>query len=100
MNDERAERERDFMNQLNDACSSMESTERTLMEEIMKRDMKIIELQNLWNEEEARRMKIVRERREGSVHGSGSVAPPVAETSTKNVTEENWNDDSIIGQFI
>lgn len=62
--EEGAEREKEFMNQLNDMYSSMEGKERDLMEEIIKRDQKIIELQNMWNEEEIRRMKMARDKKE------------------------------------
>ena len=60
-NEERATLERDFMNQLNDVCSSVGQKEEELMQEIVKRDAKIIELQNLWNEEEIRRMDAARD---------------------------------------
>ncbi|KAL7525112.1 hypothetical protein ACHAWF_001219 [Thalassiosira exigua] len=61
-NQERAEREKDFMNQLNDMCAIFDDKEQGLMSEILKRDRKIVELQNLWNEEEVKRIRNVRKR--------------------------------------
>lgn len=87
-NDERAERERDFMNQLNDACSGMERNEKNLMDEIVKRDMKIIELQNERNEDEMRRMSLAR--------NIGTNADP--ESNYKEAGDD-WGDDSA-GHFI
>mmetsp|Transcript_36606 Transcript_36606/g.65904 ORF Transcript_36606/g.65904 Transcript_36606/m.65904 type:complete len:245 (-) Transcript_36606:230-964(-) len=93
-NDERAERERDFMNQLNDACSTMGAHEKTLMDEIIKRDMKIIELQNMWNEEEMRRMRSARERKKSD------IVVHVETQARKGIhLEDNWSDDDS-GEFI
>lgn len=50
-NEEMAEREKDHMNQLNEVYM-----------EILKRDEKIIELQNLWNEEQTKRKDATREK--------------------------------------
>merc|ERR1711957_459140 len=93
-NDERAERERHFMNQLSDACSTMEANEKHLMDEIIKRDMKIIELQNLWNEEDIKRMTSKRERAKRD-----QISPEEAKVRQGFPLEKNWSDDSI-GEFI
>mmetsp|Transcript_34965 Transcript_34965/g.59384 ORF Transcript_34965/g.59384 Transcript_34965/m.59384 type:complete len:261 (+) Transcript_34965:189-971(+) len=94
-NDKEAEREKDFMNQLNDACSTMEANEKNLMDEIIKRDMKIIELQNLWNEEEIKRMKA----KSNAGARSKMKMQAVAKQTSGLELEDDWGDDSV-GQFI
>lgn len=88
--DERAEREKDFMNQLNDLSSTTETTEQNMMAEIIKRDHKIIDLQNLWNDEEMKRMKLARERRKAGVAAVRVEAQEVVEV---DLDDDSWGDD-------
>lgn len=92
-NEERAEREKDFMNQLNDVCRTTEQREQDLMDEIVKRDVKIIELQNQCNEEEIRRRSM---RPAMEAAKKGTIAAYV-ETQARTVTcdeEVSWSDES------
>jgi hypothetical protein len=51
-NEEMSQREKDFMNQINDLCSEVKAKERYLMDEIIQRDKKIVEIQNRLNEKD------------------------------------------------
>mmetsp|Transcript_21540 Transcript_21540/g.46844 ORF Transcript_21540/g.46844 Transcript_21540/m.46844 type:complete len:263 (-) Transcript_21540:106-894(-) len=88
-NEERAEREKDFMNQLNDVCSTMEAKEQDLIDEIVKRDLKIIGLQNNWNEEVMRRMRTAREREKSDI-----VAYVETKAMKEMHLEDSWSDES------
>jgi len=56
-----AEREKEYMNQLDEMCSSAKSREEELMSEIVERDMRIIEMQNKLNEKDLKRINAMRE---------------------------------------
>jgi len=49
------------MNQLDEMCSTAKSREEELMAEIVERDMRIIEMQNMLNEKDLKRINAVRE---------------------------------------
>ncbi|KAL3810904.1 hypothetical protein ACHAXA_008754 [Cyclostephanos tholiformis] len=78
--EERAQRERDFMNQLNELCSEMKRNEYVMMGEIIDRDKKISEMQNRLNEVEGR---------SGAAREGGVVAHVEID-----MDDESWNDDS------
>ena len=65
-----AEREKEYMNQLDDMCSTAKSSEEELMSEIVERDMRIIEMQNMLNEKDLKRINAVREEKKDE---SGNV---------------------------
>lgn len=89
-NEEKAERELDFMNQLNDVCRTMETKEQDLMEEIVKRDVKIIELRNSMNEEEMRRMRMANEKKK-----KRDVVAYVETQAREEMLEvDSWSDES------
>ena len=85
LTNERAERERDFMNQLSAAFATTGETERHLMEEIVKRDVTIAELHNARHEEEA-----ARRRRQsapgGAGRGGGGGEPPGGANARRGTT--------------
>jgi|Transcript_612 chromosome segregation ATPase len=61
-----AEREKEYMNQLNEVCRVNDAKEQDYMGQLIERDMRIVELQNALNEreEEMRRLKLRMEGRE------------------------------------
>jgi len=82
--DERAQRERDFMNQLNELCSEMKGNEKVMMSEIIDRDQKISEMQIRLNQTEGRSRGVVKdmENRDAVAHVE------------IDMDDESWNDDS------
>jgi len=56
-----AEREKEYMNQLDEMCSSAKAKEEELMAELVERDMRIIEMQNMLNENDLKRINAMRE---------------------------------------
>lgn len=97
-NEERAQREKDFMNQMNDICSTMQSKEQELMGEIIARDQKIIEMQNQMNEEEMRRI-LTNEREKCDTTAHADI-----QLSEKLYIEDNehhsWSDDEESCEFV
>ena len=75
-----AEREKEYMNQLDEMCSIAKSKEEELMSEIVERDMRIIEMQNMLNEKELKRINAVREEN----NESNTVKEYEEETETSN----------------
>lgn len=88
--DERAQRERDFMNQLNDLCSEMKGNEKVMMGEIIERDQKIREMQIRLNEAEGRSKGVMSDMENRDV---------VAHVEF-DMDDESWNDDSSSCEFI
>lgn len=88
--DERAQRERDFMNQLNDLCSEMKGSEKVMMGEIIERDQKIREMQIRLNEAEGRSKGVMSDMENRDV---------VAHVEF-DMDDESWNDDSSSCEFI
>ncbi|KAL3772571.1 hypothetical protein ACHAW5_005314 [Stephanodiscus triporus] len=89
--DERAQRERDFMNQLNDLCSEMKGNEEVMMGEIIERDQMIREMQIRLNAAEGRRSKGVMNDMENR---------DVVAHVEFDMDDESWNDDSSSCEFI
>ena len=82
--DERAQRERDFMNQLHDLCSEMKGNESVMLSEIIERDQKIREMQICLNEAEGRSRGVV----------NGLENRNVVAHVEIDMDDESWNDDS------
>jgi len=80
-----AEREKEYMNQLDEMCSTAKSSEEELMSEIVERDMRIIEMQNKLNEKDLKRINAMREE---DMNESGDV-----EEETEMRKEEDVHDD-------
>ena len=79
-----AEREKEYMNQLDEMCSSAKAKEEELMSEIVERDMRIIEMQNMLNEKDLQRINALREEKKDE---SGNV-----EEETEMRKEEDVHD--------
>lgn len=82
--DERAQRERDFMNQLNELCSEMKGNEKVMMSEIIDRDQKIRKMQIRLNETEGRSRGVVKDTENREVVAHIEI----------DMDDESWNDDS------
>ena len=82
--DERAQRERDFMNQLDELCSEMKGNEKVMMSEIIDRDQKIREMQIRLNETEGRSRGVVKDTENREVVAHVEI----------DMDDESWNDDS------
>ena len=76
-----AEREKEYMNQLDEMCSTAKSSEEELKAEIVERDMRIIEMQNMLNEKDLKRINAVREE---NMNESNTVKEYEEETETSN----------------
>ena len=97
--EEKATMERDFMNQLNDMCRGMQERERELTEGIMRRDRRIVELQNEWNEREIDRKKERREEKR-----AGGLVAYVETEGVESIVDldddDGWIEDESCGEFI
>jgi hypothetical protein len=82
--EERAQRERDFMNQLDDLCSEMKRNTDIMMGEIIERDKKISEMQIRLNEVERRGRGVVKDTESVEVVAHVEI----------DMDDESWNDDS------
>jgi hypothetical protein len=82
--DERAQRELDFMNQLNDLCSEMKGNEKVMMSEIIDRDQKIREMQIRLDQTEGRSRGVVEDMKSRDVEAHVEI----------DMDDESWNDDS------
>ena len=91
-NEEIAEREKDHMNQLNDICSDMKAKEESLMAEIFKRDAKIVELQNVRNAEEMRKMQEAKAK-EQAIFAVRRVLETPVEAEFDLDDDESWCDE-------
>ncbi len=81
--EERAQRERDFMNQLNDLCSEMKRNTDFMMGEIIERDKKISEMQIRLNEVEHRSRGVAKDMENVDVVAHVEI----------DMDNESWNDD-------
>ena len=82
--DERAQRELDFMNQLNDLCYEMKGNEKVMMSEIIDRDQKIREMQIRLDQTEGRSRGVVEDMKSRDVEAHVEI----------DMDDESWNDDS------
>ena len=97
-NEERAQREKDFMNQMNDICSTMQSKEQELMTEILARDQKIIEMQNQMNEEEMKRILTnEREKCDTTAHAEIQLSEKLF---IEDNDDDSWSEDEESCEFV
>ena len=97
-NEERAQREKDFMNQMNDICFTMQSKESELMSEIIARDQKIIEMQNQMNEEEMKRILTnEREKCDTTAHAEIQLSEKLF---IENNDDDSWSEDEESCEFV
>ena len=95
-NDEVSQREKDFMNHINDLCSDTKVKEQYLMGEIVERDKKIIELQNLLNANNDRLNDVSTSTT--NIEKQGVVVVVTIESEERmiemDMDDDSWSDDS------
>jgi cell division septum initiation protein DivIVA len=85
--EEKAQRERDYMNQLNDFAQETKRNDQILMDEIMKRDQLIRELQSRLNQADGRKSGM-----EDNKMDSVSVEV--------DMDDESWSEDDVSCEFV
>lgn len=86
-NDETSQREKEFMNQINDLCSETKVQEQYLMGEIIQRDKKIVEMQNRLNDNE-------RSKAATSENDVIVVSMESEEMVEMDMDDDSWSDDA------
>jgi hypothetical protein len=87
LTEEKAQRERDYMNQLNDFAQETKRNDEILMDEIMKRDQLIRNLQTRLNQAEDRKSEMEENKME-------SLSVEV------DMDDESWSEDDVSGKFV
>ena len=87
LTEEKAQRERDYMNQLNDFAQETKRNDQILMDEIMKRDQLIRNLQTRLNQAEGRKSEMEENKME-------SLSVEV------DMDDESWSEDNVSCEFV
>lgn len=90
-NEEMSQREKEFMNQINDLCSETNTKEQYLMDEVIQRDKKIIEMQNMLNEKDFAKIAPSNKTEKNEVVFVSMKSQEVIEI---DMDDDSWSDDS------